>query len=873
MRQILWFSIISLTGFWVYSLGIYSSSTNQSLAILSIIVGLLISSIGFSKAEVVIHNNPIALVIPAAIASILIHYPYNIGFIAIAFGLLIYLFKRELKSVWLGILFSGVVLSAQAFILSVYYIIAPSYHDISWLSAIITPLLKISGLDSASADGMVYIYGLEATFPFTITVEKMGIYPWILILIGAISLILVTSLNNRMALRNIIDFFLISIFYIFLRYLTLVYIFLSSDIPQYPSTRLEIFTDPTWLLASFLPLSLLSYKLYPIDNLKFNFDLSISKRSVLGSIAISLSVFLLVGACIFQDPGIEKGGRILVDEIHSIWEFSTLKLDENWYGESSTYNAYSMVEWLKGRYHVDRIVATSYINWSVSHSRKVSPDVVSDKITYDILKNYDIFIIKTPSHFEPDEVDAIFRFVENGGGLLLIGDHTNFGGTGTNLNQIARRFGIEFSFDAVNTQEGMLYYYKRGPLAHPCIKYMPYLDFMTGCSIKAPLNAEPVILGFGLNAIPGEYSSTGFFRETRQNDPTQITDTTWGLLYQAVALRCGKGKIVAFSDSTIISNFRFFFGGTSNFIAGCMEYLNRRDHFDHEKQILFILGLAWGILAAYLFRMEMQDSKKRLSLLLFIVLLSALCASLAILMFSASSENAIPGQFFIKNQTISFDGKHSSQIVSQGENQGSYETFFIWTQRLGLTPTVEDKFDDAIEKGSTLVLIDPVEPLSQYEKQALLDYIRKGNAAILLIESEGKGLDIVRLFNMTTYTLMQSEDSSSSLNLDNNSELPIEPWGLAIRGGNALLNISHRIVLAEQNYGKGKFMLFTDSRIFRDGFNGNPGYMGYSSSDPGSIGNLGYNLTALYGLEYYIFEHSRISMEYTIRRDARDGMS
>ncbi|VVB65014.1 ABC-type uncharacterized transport system [uncultured archaeon] len=856
MRQILWFSIISLTAFWVYSLGIYSSSTNQSLAIISIVMGLLISSIGFSKAEVVTHNNLIALVIPATIASILVHYPYNIGFIAIAFGLLIYFFKQELKSVWLGILFSGVVLSAQAFILSVYYIIAPSYHDISWLSAIITLLLKLTGLDAASADGIVYIYGLEATFPFAITAEKMGIYPWILILIGAISLILITSLNDRMALRNIIKFFLISIFYIFLRYLTLVYIFLYSDMPQYPSTRLEIFTDPTWLLASFLPLLLLSYKLCPFDDPKFNFDLSFSKRSALGSMAIVLSVFLLVGACIFQDPGIEKGGRILVDEIHSIWEFSTLKLDKDWYGESSTYNAYSMAEWLKSKYHVDRIVAPSYINWSVPHSVKVSPDVVSDKVTYDILKNYDIFIIKTPSRFEPDEVDAIVRFVEDGGGLLLIGDHTNFGGTGTNLNQIARSFGIEFGFDAVNTQEGMLYYYKRGPLAHPCVKYMPYLDFMTGCSIKAPLNAEPVILGFGLNAIPGEYSSTGFFRETRQNDPTQITDTTWGLLYQAVALRYGKGKIVAFSDSTIISNFRFFFGGTCNFIAGCMEYLNRGDHFDHEKQILFILGLALGILAVYLFRMEMQDFKKGLALLLFIILLSAVCASFAILMFSTPLEDSIPEQFYIKNQTISFDGEHSSQIVSRGDNQGSYETFFIWTQRLGLTPTIEDKFDNAIEKGSTLVLIDPVEPLNQYEKQALGDYIQKGNTAVLLIESEGKGLDIVRLFNMTTYTLMQSENNSPLLNPDNNLELPIEPWGLTIHGGNALLNISHRVVLAEQNCGKGKFMLFTDSRIFRDGFNGNPGYMGYSSSDPASIGNLGYNLTALYGLEYYIFEHT-----------------
>ena len=117
--------------------------------------------------------------------------------------------------------------------------------------------------------------------------------------------------------------------------------------------------------------------------------------------------------------------------------------------------------------------------------------------------------------------------MEKGGGLFLIGDHTNFGGTGTNLNHISRRFGIEFGFGSVNAINGTLYYYNRGLLPRTVAKYMPHLDFMTSCSLNTPLSGEPVVLGFGMSSEPGEYSSVGFFRETRTNDPTRVTDTFW----------------------------------------------------------------------------------------------------------------------------------------------------------------------------------------------------------------------------------------------------------------------------------------------------------------------------------------------------------
>ena len=64
----------------------------------------------------------------------------------------------------------------------------------------------------------------------------------------------------------------------------------------------------------------------------------------------------------------------------------------------------------------------------------------SGKITYSILRNYDILIIASfEENYSIDEVDAIVEFVENGGGLLMLGDYRSPN------NSISRSFDVLFS--------------------------------------------------------------------------------------------------------------------------------------------------------------------------------------------------------------------------------------------------------------------------------------------------------------------------------------------------------------------------------------------------------------------------------------------
>jgi hypothetical protein len=858
MKQLLWLALIPLAAFWLFSVDIYGQTTSSVLAISSLLLGIAISVVFFWKTDASINRKYGAILLPLLLAGWAIPYPYNAGLIVCIVGFAVALVAPRLHLIWLAAIFSGTVLILQSLALCIYYFLAANYHFAGALASCIAYILDLTGIEAAANGGAVFILAQEKVFPFTVTFEKLGFYPWILIYVGSLLILFMISQNIYSFLKHALLALIAGIFYLLLRYVILVHIFFFRDLPEVAGVRNDIFTDPWWLILSFVPLVLLFLRLKIPEDLGLDFPMQVDRKNTIALAAVMLSVFCLTSSALFLDNGTEKEGRVLVDEIHSIWEFSTLKLDRNWYGENSTYNSYSMIEWLNDSYHVDRIVSPSFKEWNVTGAQKVVPDIVSDSITYEILKNYDILIIKTPSPYQPSEIDAIVRFVENGGGLFLIGDHTNFAGIGTNLNQLSKKFGIEFGFDAVNTIKGRLFYFQRGEFLHPVIKYMPNLDFMTGCSLKAPLCGEPVIMGSGLRADPGEFASVGFFRETRENDPTQVTDTVWGLLNQAVAVKYGRGRVVAFADSTIISNFRIFFGGTSNFVIGAMEYLNRKNTYENEKQILFLLGLIFAGLAAFLLGRESWGERKMAALLV-VLAIGALTVSGALLIFSTKGENTVPSRFYDYNHTVGFDGEHSENITSRGDLPGEYETFYIWTQRVNLTPAIENRMEDAMAKGRAMVVIDPGAAISREELASLQDYIKGGNNVLLMVSSEGPWSEVIRSFGMQTYYLQEPANSTANDSLMDSvwawkDGLPIESWGLAIKGGRPLLDINGRVVLAQADYGKGKFLLFTDSQVFKDGLFARPGFMGYPKVDPSMVDKRSYDLAALYNLEYRIFE-------------------
>jgi hypothetical protein len=135
-------------------------------------------------------------------------------------------------------------------------------------------------------------------------------------------------------------------------------------------------------------------------------------------------------------------------------------------------------------------------------------------ITDDTLRGWDVLIAKIPtSRYAADEVEAIHRFVERGGGLMLVGEHTDVWGSGTYLNDIAERYGFRYRMDCLFGLDSTFEEQYRPPAApHPIIRHMGPLDFAVSCSI-APggSGGDAVIWNTGLRSAPADYHASNFY--------------------------------------------------------------------------------------------------------------------------------------------------------------------------------------------------------------------------------------------------------------------------------------------------------------------------------------------------------------------------
>ena len=123
--------------------------------------------------------------------------------------------------------------------------------------------------------------------------------------------------------------------------------------------------------------------------------------------------------------------------------------DTEWYGQDAAYNYACIFDYLSHYYDVGRLEPK---NRPADDKRKELPasSVAISQINSAALRDCDVLVLKTPTaDFSPEEVQAIEQFVKRGGGLFLVGEHTDVFGTGRHLNSVAREFGFAFRHDCL----------------------------------------------------------------------------------------------------------------------------------------------------------------------------------------------------------------------------------------------------------------------------------------------------------------------------------------------------------------------------------------------------------------------------------------
>lgn len=422
---------------------------------------------------------------------------------------------------------------------------------------------------------------------------------------------------------------------------------------------------------------------------------------------------VLAGCCLAGDRaldclGLPKAGYVAIDEGHSRWEPTDLRLGPETYGTESGYNFRAWVDWVAQRYGPVRRLYEPF----------------SDEL----LDGVSVLVIKTPTEpFHDAERAALLRFVERGGGLLLIGDHTNVFGSSEILNRIAARLGFAFEYDCVfdhkRTFEQM-FRPARQERADPRLMGVDALRFEVGCSIvvESP-RVRPVIVGRGLKSQAIDYTKSNFYPEV-----VDRPDARCGRFAQMVARSVGRGRVVAFSDSTIFSTFSVCLPGRRELLEATLHWLSFRDIGEGARRC--VAGAGWLALLIGAILVRRSSASLACGWALCVAAVAGVAPAGAALLYPAASPIASGAE------VVLYEGSARALWPTDGfvrDPSRNFDLFFQWTIRTGRFPRLIRDIDDALRRGAPLVLVDPdfADPATIGRVEA---FVRRGNH-LLLVET------------------------------------------------------------------------------------------------------------------------------------------
>lgn len=799
----IWPGILFLSGSWSFLTPILIPNTAYGMVVL--ISGCVLIAFDFRSCRVPIIDTKSYLVLaPLVICALYVPFPYNLGFWMACFGLALLALKPHIpwaSGIGIGFMLSGFILILQAGIYPLFFRFGPRLRELPFITDPVCYVVNILGLDCTSSQNTLIVRSAKEVYDITTTLEKIGTYEWLNLSIAVIFIILLMKPTRKG--RTLSFVLLAGLGYLVIRYIMLVLIYLNFE-------RMSLFWNPWISIGSFVPLVALFFKFIPFEKAYAESSLHILplkkphwEKLITISSGAFIGMFLIVASWGFHDPGIIKKGRIIIDEKHSNWEWTTRKYDTQWFGMKSGYNYYCLADYLRYFYNVD-------INFK--------------PISTELLRNCDVLIIKTPTAtFSESEIGAIVKFVRDGGGLFLIGEHTNVFGTSTYINPIAKQFGMRFEYDATyDLKTGDLSVYKPPRLLpHPIVQNLTVFLFGSSCTLDVAWSAEEVIMGYGLKSLKADYSQKNFF-----NAKTESPGMDFGQFVQSAAAKHGKGRVLAFTDSTVFSNFWIFLPGKPELLLGSINWLNRSNYFPFKFNVILLFAGFLILLASGLY----AQSKFKCAQGLLILLFSSLLAFPPATVFFASlnRSNYSPPQPHTKLTRVSFDLGHSDiflpirKLVSRPER--SYHTFFVWTQRLGFVPMAVVKIKEAVIQGDLVIIINPVKPFTRKEKDQLSNYVYQGGKLIIMDNSNNRqstANEIIQDFGMK----LELKPLNSAFFYDRKGrKISATEHAARIVGGRpVLLTDNNEALLSYVKEGKGMIAVIADSMLFSDRMMGTTG--------------------------------------------------
>ena len=384
---------------------------------------------------------------------------------------------------------------------------------------------------------------------------------------------------------------------------------------------------------------------------------------------------------------------------------------------------------------------TRYINIT-----DYSSIIESSNITSDLLADIDIFVvINLNKSFSLSEHKTIWKFVENGGSLLVLGDHTAVGGIMNPLNDLLKPAGISYRFDSAIPIDKESRWIPCYQLLHNPISFrineLDEIQISVGASLDINYGSFPIIIGrYGLSDIGSHLNEEkAFLGDYRYNKGEQIGD-----IILAACTYYGKGKVIIFGDTSPFQNVPISY--TLPFLDSVFNWLcnNRTIMLDFSIMILSILFL-FGTIILYL-----KFKEKKIQFVFFPL---ALCIGILI---SAAINPIILGESEIKGDIVYVDVSHIERFSIEPYKNTSLTGLMTNLMRNNYLPIIlRDFSNEKMENCKILIFNAPTRSFSDNEVESIKKFIKNGGLVILSTGFPDKdaSMPLLREFNLDIYDI------------------------------------------------------------------------------------------------------------------------
>lgn len=321
-----WLGIFFLSLSWVYFLPVYTPSRPlRGLVLIALGVFFMLLSVSSGEKRKPALRD-LFLLIPFTVAAAVIPFPYSIGFVLLSAGWFILIAGGNLRAAGRAgnaLVFSGLVVTLQTAVIPLLYKFGARVHEVPFLTHVVGFLLNLFGLSASALNDTVFAQTFERPWPLPATWDSLGLHEILLLFIGVC--VFTAFMPEKLKRRKAAFFFTALAVYFTLRLVFIHLLFLNFP-------RIDLYWDKdlkfmTLLLAVFIPGKIMPVKLKEVD-LNFFPRGKFNKKTIVLCLLVFIAVFCLTGMFAFSDPGIRKEGRIIIDEAHSDWEWTTKPFDK-----------------------------------------------------------------------------------------------------------------------------------------------------------------------------------------------------------------------------------------------------------------------------------------------------------------------------------------------------------------------------------------------------------------------------------------------------------------------------------------------------------------------------------------------------------------